>query len=64
LTGWVHDESGPVSPEVCERAVQMVFEHAEKHESQWAAILSIAEKIECAAETFRSWLRQAASGPG
>ena len=31
------------SPEVRERAVRMVFEH--EHTSQWAAIVSIAEKI-------------------
>src|SRR5438105_10046340 len=47
------------SPEVRERAVRMVFEHAEKHASQWAAIMSIAEKIGCTAETLRSWVRQA-----
>ena len=48
-----------VSPEVRERAVRMVFEHAQEHASQWAAITSIAEKIGCAAETLRSWVRQA-----
>jgi hypothetical protein len=37
----------------------MVFEHREQYESQWAAITSIAEKIGCAAETLRSWVRQA-----
>src|SRR5258705_11433549 len=47
------------SPEVRERAVRMVFEHAQEHASQWAAITSIAEKIGCAAETLRSWVRQA-----
>jgi transposase len=46
------------SPEVRERAVRMVFEHAEKHASQWATIMSIAEKIGCTAETLRSWVRQ------
>jgi hypothetical protein len=39
------------SPEVRERAVRMVFEHAQDHPSQWPAITSIAEKIGCAAET-------------
>jgi hypothetical protein len=34
-----------------------VFEHAEAHASQWAAITSTAEKIECAAETLRSRCR-------
>src|SRR5437762_181012 len=47
------------SPEVRERAVRMVFEHTQEHASQWAAIRSIAEKIGCAAETLRSWVRQA-----
>jgi transposase len=47
------------SREVRERAVRMVFEHAEEHASQWAAITSIAEKIGCAAETLRSWVRRA-----
>jgi len=46
------------SPEVRERAVRMVFEHASAHASQWAAITSIAEKIGCAAETLRSWVRR------
>ena len=32
------------SPEVRERAVRMVFEHAQDHASQWAAITSIAEE--------------------
>src|SRR6267143_2031064 len=51
------------SPEVRERAVRMVFEHAQDHASQWATITSIAEKIGCAAETLRSWVRQAEREP-
>ena len=47
------------SPEVRERAVRMVFEHQAEHESQWAAIISIASKIGCTAETLRKWIRQA-----
>lgn len=46
------------SPEVRERAVRMVFEHAGEHASQWAAIGSIAAKIGCTAETLRGWVRQ------
>jgi transposase len=46
------------SPEVRERAVRMVWEHQAQHTSQWAAITSIAEKIGCAAETLRHWVRQ------
>jgi len=52
------------SPEVRERAVRMVLEHSEKHESQWAAIVSIAEKIGCTAETLRGWVRQAERDAG
>src|ERR671919_368701 len=47
------------SPEVRERAVRMVLEHQEEHDSQWAAIVSIPEKIGCTAETLRKWVRQA-----
>ena len=36
----------------------MVFEHQGEHESQWAAIASIASKIGCTAETLRKWVRQ------
>jgi transposase len=47
------------SPELRERAVRMVFEHADEHASQWAAIRSIAEKLGCTTETLRRWVRQA-----
>ena len=47
------------SPEVRERAVRMVFEHQGEHESQWAAINSVAAKIGCTAETLRKWVRRA-----
>ena len=46
------------SPEVMERAVRMVEESASQHDSQWAAIESIAAKIGCTAETLRRWVRQ------
>jgi transposase-like protein len=39
------------SPEVRERAVRMVVEHAAAHASQWAATTS-SRKIGCAAETY------------
>ena len=39
------------SPEVSERAVRMVGEHAQEHASQWAAMVSIAAKIGCTAPT-------------
>ena len=52
------------SPELRERAVRLVFEHASEHESQWAAIESIAAKIGCTAETLRKWVRQAERDEG
>jgi len=52
------------SPEVRERAVRMVREHQGEHESQWAAICSIATKIGCTAETLRRWVRQAEKDSG
>ena len=51
--------SNRFSPEVWQRAVRMVLEHGGDHASQWAAIGSIAGKIGCAAETLRTWVRQA-----
>ena len=55
---------GRFSPEVRERAVRMVLEHQGEHDSQWAAIVSIAEKIGCSAETLRHWVRQAERDQG
>ena len=49
---------GRFSPEVRERAVKLVLEHQGEHESQWAAIGSVAAKIGCTAETLRGWVRQ------
>jgi len=46
------------SPEVRERAVRMVLEHEREYDSQWSAIVSIASKIGCSAETLRKWVRR------
>ena len=43
-------------PELRERAIRMVYEQRERHESQWAAIESVAQKIGCTAQTLRNWI--------
>jgi len=47
------------SPELRERAVRMVEEHAAEHPSQWAAMRSVAAKVGCTTEALRRWVRQA-----
>ncbi len=58
------NKSTRYSPEVRERAVRLVFENQGEHNSQWAAIGSIAGKIGCTAETLRKWVRQAERDQG
>jgi transposase-like protein len=48
----------PFSAEVRERAVRLVIEQQAAHETQWAAIRSIADKIGCSPETLRLWVRR------
>ena len=52
------------SPEVRARAVRMVMEHGAAHDSQWAAITSIAHKFGVSAETLRKWVRRAETDDG
>ena len=52
------------SPEVRERAVGLVRETSQSHDSEWAAITSVAEKIGCTSETLRRWMRQAQRDAG
>lgn len=46
------------SPEVRERAVQLMFDLQKEDQSHWAAIQSIADKVCCTHETLRRWDRQ------
>jgi len=52
------------SPEVPERAVRMVAEHAGEHPSHWAAVVSIAGKISCAPHTLHEWIKKASVDSG
>ena len=56
------------SHEVRERAVRMLLDHIGAHPSRWAAVVSIAEKIGCSAQSCTNALGRLkwmpASGPG
>ncbi len=54
----------PYPPEVRERAVRLVMATQDDHDSQWAAIRSVADKIGCSAEAVRNWVRQAERDEG
>jgi transposase-like protein len=47
------------SPEVRERAVRLVLETEGRHASRWQAVMSIAAKIGCTAQTLNEWVKKA-----
>ena len=51
-------KSTKFSPELRERAIRLVFEQRAEHESQWAAVVSIAGKMGCTPQTLLTWVRQ------
>ena len=53
------NKSPKFSPEVRDRAIRMVYEIRESHDSQWAAIEAVASKIGCTAQTLSNWIRKA-----
>ncbi len=43
------------TPEIRERAIQLLIESEKDYPSTWAAITAIAPKIGCTPETLHSW---------
>jgi transposase len=52
------------STEVRERAVRLVQDQQGELGSQWAAVVSVAEKLGCAAQTLHRWVVQSERDKG
>jgi transposase-like protein len=52
------DEKLNYTPEIRERAVQLLIESEKDYPSNWAAITAIAPKIGCTPETLRVWYQK------
>lgn len=55
---------GKYPAEIHERAVGLVLDHQNEHETQWGAIVSIADKVGRSREALRKWVRQAERDAG
>src|SRR5919199_1738100 len=47
------------SSEFRDRAMRLVAEARPEHDTEWAAITSVAHKLGVSSETLRKWIRQA-----
>ena len=52
------------SLEVRQQAVRLLFDHRGEYPSEWAALVFIANKIECTPQTWRKWVRRTALDQG
>src|SRR5262245_24976499 len=59
-----HKTSPKFSAEVGERAVRMVLERRGEHSAHGAALVSMAAKIGCTAQTLSNWVRQSERDQG
>ena len=55
----IKQTSNKFSPEVRTRAVRLVLDHDHEHPSRWAAVVSIAAKMGCTAQTLLDWVKKA-----
>jgi transposase len=53
------NKTSKYSLEFRERAVRLVLEQQDKHDSQWAALVAVTGKVGCTAETLRKWMKRA-----
>jgi transposase len=58
------ERHGRFPAELRERAIRLVFETQDEYSSQTAAMKSVAQKVGCAFDTLRRWVRQAERDQG
>ena len=51
-------DNAQIFPEVRARSVRIVLDNQGRHESRWAAIVSISAKTGCAPQTLNEWVKK------